>query len=62
VEHPSEDGPFGARGVGESVISPVAPAIGNAVAAAVGGARVRELPISPERVLAAIDQQAEARP
>jgi len=61
VEHPSEDGPFGARGVGESVISPVAPAIGNAVAAALGGARVRELPISPERVLAAVDQQPEAR-
>jgi CO/xanthine dehydrogenase Mo-binding subunit len=56
VEHPSEDGPFGARGVGESVISPVAPAIGNAVAAALGGARVRQLPISPERVLAAIEQ------
>ena len=55
IEHPSDDGPFGARGVGESVISPMAPAIGNAVAAALNGARVRTLPISPERVLAALD-------
>jgi CO/xanthine dehydrogenase Mo-binding subunit len=56
IEHPSEDGPFGARGVGESAISPVAPAIGNAVSAALSGARVRSLPISPERVLSAIDE------
>jgi len=61
VEHPSPDGPFGARGVGESVISPVAPAIGNAVASALGGARVRTLPISPERVLRAIDDAASER-
>ena len=54
IATPSEDGPFGARGIGESVISPVAPAIGNAIAAALGGARVRQLPISPERVLQAI--------
>lgn len=53
VEHPDQVGPFGARGVGESVISPTAPAIGNAVAQALGGARVRRLPISPERVLIA---------
>jgi CO/xanthine dehydrogenase Mo-binding subunit len=62
VETPSEDGPFGARGVGESVISPVAPAIGNAVAAALGGARIRDLPISPERVLAAIHRAPSGGP
>jgi CO/xanthine dehydrogenase Mo-binding subunit len=54
VENPSEDGPFGARGVGESVISPVAPAIGNAVTDALG-VRIRDLPISPQRVLDAIE-------
>jgi CO/xanthine dehydrogenase Mo-binding subunit len=53
VEHHDEVGPFGARGVGESVISPTAPAIGNAIAHALGGARIHDLPISPERVLAA---------
>lgn len=54
LETPSLDGPFGARGVGESVISPVPPAIANAIADALGGARVRSLPLSPERVLEAI--------
>jgi CO/xanthine dehydrogenase Mo-binding subunit len=48
------DEPVERHGLGESLIPAVAPAIGNAVAAAVGG-RVRSLPISPERVLAALD-------
>jgi CO/xanthine dehydrogenase Mo-binding subunit len=46
-------GPFGAKAVGEVTNSGVAPAIANAIAAAVG-ARVCELPLSAERVLAAI--------
>jgi CO/xanthine dehydrogenase Mo-binding subunit len=41
-------------GLGESLIPAVAPAIANALADAVG-VRVRDLPMSPERVLAAID-------
>jgi CO/xanthine dehydrogenase Mo-binding subunit len=42
------------HGLGESLIPAVAPALGNAVAAATGG-RVRAMPISPERVLDAVD-------
>jgi CO/xanthine dehydrogenase Mo-binding subunit len=54
VETPHPEGPFGAKGVGESAIGPVAPAIGNAVANALDGVRFRDLPLSPERVLDAI--------
>jgi len=46
-------GPFGAKAAGEVTNSGVAPAVANAVAAAVG-ARVLELPITAERVLAAL--------
>lgn len=53
VEVPSNLGPFGARGVGEPPVVPVAAAIANAVKDAVG-ARVTEIPMTPERVLAAM--------
>jgi len=53
VEHPHAEGPHGAKGIGETAIIPVAPAIANAVEDAVG-ARVNELPITPERVLRAL--------
>jgi CO/xanthine dehydrogenase Mo-binding subunit len=53
VEVPSEEGPFGARIVGEPSIVPGIAAICNAVANAVG-ARVTEAPITPERVLKAM--------
>ncbi len=43
-------GPFGAKGLGEASIVPIAPAIANAFAHATG-ARPRELPLTPERVL-----------
>jgi CO/xanthine dehydrogenase Mo-binding subunit len=46
-------GAFGAKMAGEASNSPVAPAIANAVAAAIG-ARVTSLPLTPERVLQAI--------
>jgi putative selenate reductase molybdopterin-binding subunit len=46
-------GPFGAKSIAEIPIPGVAPAIANAVAHAVG-ARVVDLPLTPERVLAAI--------
>ncbi len=49
-------GPFGAKGIGEPSFTPVAPAIANAVANAIG-ARVYELPLTPERVLEAIDKR-----
>ncbi len=46
-------GAFGAKGVGELANAPVAPAIANAVADAVG-IRLVELPLTPERILAAL--------
>jgi len=50
VEAPEPEGPFGAKGAGEVGINTVAPAIANAVSAAVG-VRYRTLPLSPERIL-----------
>jgi putative selenate reductase molybdopterin-binding subunit len=47
-------GPFGAKSVSEIPVDVVAPAIGNAIFAATG-VRLRELPFTPERVLAAIE-------
>lgn len=46
-------GPFGAKGLGEIVTTPTAPAVANAVFDATG-ARVCDLPLTPERVLGAI--------
>ncbi len=54
VESGEGKGPFGARGIGEPPIANPAAAIANAVAAATG-VRVTRLPITPERLLAAID-------
>ena len=53
VEVPSRWGPHGAKGLGEAASLPTAPAILNAIYHA-SGARVRELPATPERVLAAM--------
>ncbi|MEL0113971.1 MAG: hypothetical protein VW835_19755, partial [Rickettsiales bacterium] len=47
-------GPFGAKSLGEGCMLPIASAIANAIEDAIG-VRVRELPLTPERVLAAID-------
>jgi CO/xanthine dehydrogenase Mo-binding subunit len=55
VEVPAERGPFGAKGVGEPPIVPVAAAIANAIADA-SGARVETLPIVPEAVVSALAQ------
>jgi len=48
-----EDGPYGAKGVGESALIPVGPAIANAVADATGE-RLTKLPLTPERVVRAL--------
>ncbi len=57
VESNEPTGPFGAKGIGEAPIVPVAPAIANAIHDAIG-VRVKELPITPERLLAAKNQQS----
>ncbi len=48
-------GPFGAKGIGEPSLTPAAPAVANAVADAIG-VRIHELPLTPKRVLAALDR------
>ncbi len=54
VEVPNPGHPYGVRGVGETSIVPPLAAIANAVSEA-AGVRLTELPMSPPRVLAAID-------
>jgi CO/xanthine dehydrogenase Mo-binding subunit len=54
LEHPDSAGPFGAKGVAEPPIVPVAAAIANAIADAIG-APVNSIPILPEDVLEAMD-------
>ncbi|MGQ9841318.1 MAG: xanthine dehydrogenase family protein molybdopterin-binding subunit [Anaerolineae bacterium] len=49
VEVPQDDGPFGARGIGEHPMVPTAPAIANAIYNAVG-VRIDNLPITGEKV------------
>jgi CO/xanthine dehydrogenase Mo-binding subunit len=56
VETDDPYGPFGAKGAGELGIVPTAPAIANAVYDAIG-VRIRDLPITPEKILAALEEQ-----
>jgi len=53
IEDADAHGPFGAKGIGEQVLIPTAPAILNALRDATG-AVVRDLPATPGRVLAAL--------
>jgi len=56
LETEDPDGPFGAKGIGEPGCVPTAPAIANAIYDAVG-VRIKDLPMTPERVLAAIRER-----
>lgn len=58
VEPLDEDGPYGAKGVGEPGLVPTAPAIANAIYDAVG-VRIRDLPITPEKILAALKEKGQ---
>ena len=53
IEKPDPEGPMGAKGLGEHVLIPTAPAILNAIRHATG-AKVTKVPALPHRVLAAI--------
>jgi len=55
IEEEDPEGPFGAKGLGEHVLIPTAPAILNAIRDATG-AIVRHTPATPARVLAAIKE------
>jgi hypothetical protein len=56
LENPDPHGPFGARGVAEMPLVPFAPAVAAAIHDATG-AWVSDLPMTPERVLRALDHQ-----
>jgi CO/xanthine dehydrogenase Mo-binding subunit len=60
VESAHKDGPFGAKGVGETGILPIAPAFANAVRDACD-VRITELPLTPERVLHHLDARKAKR-
>lgn len=53
VQVPHKDGPFGAKGIGETGALTVAAAIANAIEDAVG-VRIRDIPLTPERVYEAL--------
>jgi len=57
IKDPESRGPFGAKEAGQGPLLPVMPAIANAVYDAVG-VRIDELPITAEKVLAALEQKA----
>ena len=54
LERPIDNGPFGGKGIGEMTANSPIPAIANAIFDAVG-ARLEEMPFTPEMVLRAID-------
>jgi CO/xanthine dehydrogenase Mo-binding subunit len=56
IESNEPHGPFGAKGVAEPGLVPTAPAIANAIYHAVG-TRITSLPITPDKVLAALEKQ-----
>ena len=58
IEDGNGPGPYGAKGLGEGGIIPVAPAVANAVFWCTG-ARVKTLPLTPEKVWRAIKEVAD---
>jgi 4-hydroxybenzoyl-CoA reductase subunit alpha len=60
VEAPDPRGPFGAKEVGQGPLLPVMPALANAVYDAVG-VRIDEVPITPEKIVKALQAQAAGR-
>jgi hypothetical protein len=57
VEDPDPNCPFGAKEAGQGPLLPVMPAVANAIYDAVG-VRIDELPITPDKVLAALEKKA----
>jgi len=56
VEKHNQEGPFGAKGVGELPIVGIGAALANAVYDAVG-IRIKTSPITPEKVLRALEEK-----
>jgi len=61
VQTRDPEGPFGAKEAGQGPLLPVIPAVANAVYDAVG-VRVDEVPITPDKVLRALEERAKGRP
>jgi CO/xanthine dehydrogenase Mo-binding subunit/aerobic-type carbon monoxide dehydrogenase small subunit (CoxS/CutS family) len=59
IEVPDAHGPYGAKGLGEHVLIPTAPAILNAIHHATG-ARITQVPATPARVRAALKEAGHA--
>ena len=59
LEVPSSTGPFGVKGVGEMTANSPIPAIVNAINNAIG-VRITELPVTPEKILRALEMKAVA--
>jgi 4-hydroxybenzoyl-CoA reductase subunit alpha len=61
IENPDPIGPFGAKEVGQGPLLPIMPAVANAVYDAVG-VRIDEVPITPEKILKALEDKAKGKP
>jgi hypothetical protein len=61
VEDPDPNCPFGAKEVGQGPLLPVMPAVANAIYDAVG-VRIDELPITPDKVLRALEKKSKGEP
>lgn len=60
IETIDPEGPYGAKEAGQGPLLPVPPAIANAVFDAVG-VRIDEVPITPEKVLKALEEKAKGK-
>jgi len=60
IEDPDPNCPFGAKEVGQGPLLPVMPAVANAIFDAVG-VRVDEIPITPDKVLRALELKKEGK-
>jgi 4-hydroxybenzoyl-CoA reductase alpha subunit len=61
VETDDPEGPFGAKEAGQGPLLPVIPAIANAIHHALG-IRIDEVPITPDKVLKALEEKRRGRP
>ena len=59
LEYPSVNGPYGVKGLGEMTANPPIPAIANAITDAIG-VRITEIPITPEKILRALEDTRES--
>ncbi len=60
VETDDPEGPFGAKGMGEASLLPTSAAIANAIHDAVG-IRIKDLPITPDKVLKALQEKGKTK-